>query len=134
MSNTQIILNIKLELKTVTFEKEEEWEKNVEKFHQLIAKLAPCDKPISMESKVSMFRRTLPTRFALIAMVAESSKMPFEKVIASVKAKISCLKTPEKSNKPAPVAASVNKTIVNDRKDERNWLKAKNDTCFVCGR
>lgn len=130
MSNTQMVINIKRELETMTFEKDEEWEKHVESFHRLISKLAAYDQPVSTESKVSMLLRTLPTRFAPIAMVAESSDVPFEKVIASVKAEISRRKNHDKPPITTPVAAS---TLMNNDKDTTR-PKIHKDTCFVCGR
>lgn len=115
MSNTQMVINIERELETMSFEKDEDWEKHVETFHRLISKLASYDKPVSADTKVSKLLRTLPQRFAPIAMVAESSSVPFEKIIASVKAEISrCQQGPEKS--VAPVAASA----FNDRRRTQN--------------
>lgn len=61
MSDTQMVINIKRELETTTFDKDEKWDKHVESFHNLIAKLFAYGQPVSTERKVSMLLRTLPT-------------------------------------------------------------------------
>lgn len=136
MSNTQMVINIQRDLETMTFDRDEEWDKHIEKFHHLVAKLASYDSPLSAEDKVSKLLRTLPTRFAPIAMVAEASGVPFERVIASVKAEIS-RRNKQDSGRPIPhvAAAASHDNNPKGRSIYRGRIsKNKRDVCFVCGR
>ena len=63
--------------------------KHVETFHRLVEKFSSYKKPTSEEEKASKLIRTLPDRFAPIAMVAETSNLSFHRIVASVQAEIS---------------------------------------------
>lgn len=105
VSKTQIVINIQRDLKTMTFDHDEGLDRHIKTFHPLVGKLAFYDRPLSVEDKASKLLRTLPTRFASIAMVAEASFLPFEKVVPSLKAKISRHKKQD-SSRPVPHVSS----------------------------
>lgn len=105
MSNTQMAINTERKLENMTFDKKE-WEKHLESFHLLVSKLASIEKPVSSDTKVSKILRTFPQRSAPIAMVAESSSVPFEMVIPSVKAEISRRKVQGTTKTVTPMDAS----------------------------
>lgn len=73
--------------------------------------------------KVSMLQRSLPTRLASIAMVAESSKMNFKNLIASIKAETFWHKISDKPSDLTPAVAFIDKTKVNDGREKHNRLK-----------
>lgn len=84
----QLVINLDRELEYLEFEKDEEWEGHVQKFHELIGKLSSYDKPVPTLKKYSQMIRTLPQRFEPIAMVSESDEFFMEIIVASVKAEI----------------------------------------------
>lgn len=118
----------------MTLDRDEEWYKDFESFHNLVAKLTSYDSPLSPEDKVSKLIRMLRTRISPIAMVAESSVVPFEKVIASVKVKISHRKTQGTSKHIPPMAASASQIQKNQGRDSSRISKSKKNACFVCGK
>lgn len=73
MSNTKMVINLQPDLETLSFEKDENEEKHVERFHFLAPKLTSFDKTLCSQEKVSKLLITLPTRFAPIYMVAEAA-------------------------------------------------------------
>lgn len=80
-------MNTEHDLKSLIFKKNDEKESHLEKFSLLIPKLAFYDKPVSSANESSKLIRTQSQRFAPIAMVRIN--VPFEKFVASVKAKMS---------------------------------------------
>ena len=137
MSNSQMVINIERELEKLTFIKDTEWESHIEKFHRLVGKLASYDKPITEEEKASKLIRSLPERFSPIAMVAESSNMPFERIVASVKAEISRRQDKEQveSKTTQPIGSASMASNKNESgKSVRLINKHKNVWCRVCGK
>lgn len=128
-------INIKRKLESLTFDTDEEWEKHLEKFHYLISKLAAYDRSVGKEDKVSKFLRTLSPRFAPIAMMAESSEAPFEKVVASVEAEISRREKQGLSKSLAtPVVAAALKDRVLEKSGPGIFCKTPKDVCYFCRR
>lgn len=64
-------------------------DKHIEKFQHQVAKLASYESALSADDKVLILLLNSLTRCAATAMVAEPSGVPFEKIIASVKAEFS---------------------------------------------
>lgn len=128
-------MNILRELESMTFQKDNDWDKHIEIFNFLVAKLASYDKPISLEDKVSKLLRPFPEHFAPISMVAESSLLSFEQVVASVKAEISRRKTTSSDRNIQPLGASAIEGGPSRRQsDHKRIQKNRRDLCFVCGR
>lgn len=105
MSDTQVVINMKREIELLNFGGCKLCEKYVERFHQLVFKLALYIKLISTKNKIFKFVRTLLLRFALKAVAAEKSIDRIEKATAFVKAKIVKRET-QVASKPPPLAAT----------------------------
>lgn len=93
------------EMEALTFINDKEWDKQSEKCHHLLAKLVFNDHPLPIEEKGSKLLRTLISRFESITMVPQSSNVPFESVIESVKTELSGRKSQGNNNWVLPTAA-----------------------------
>lgn len=134
MSISQMVINIEQELELMIFEENDEWEKHIDKFHFLLPKLGSDDKPVSMKVKDWKLLRTLPTRFAPTAMLAESNRVVFERVIASGKDKIFRQNTQEKKAQVQTHVAALAGKAPLDSNIERRYTKTRQDVCLLCGR
>lgn len=135
MSDTQMGINIERELETMSFDMDKECTKHVEKLYHLVSKLATYDKPVTHGEKVLRFLRTLPPRFAAITMVAKANIVPFEKIIASVIAKISRKKFQGNSKSTPSIATAVSKAnFQQGGRDSSRTMKQNIDLCCVCGK
>lgn len=79
-----------------------------------------------------MLPKTLSKKFAMFAVVAESSEVLFEKVIAHVKAKITRRKMSVMAQNPKPVTGFTKKPDFKDDTGQKTRFKVHVDSCFVC--
>lgn len=136
VSKTQLVINIERQLETCTFEEEGEWDKHFKVFNDSKSKLASYKKQFSSTDNVSKFLRTLIflARFALIAIVVEESRLPFEMVIAPVKEKISHRQTYFETNAAPALAASLFKSNKPHGVVEKGLVKKhKRGFCSIWG-
>lgn len=119
----------------MTFDRDEEWNKHLEKFHHLATKLAPYDHSLSSKDKVSKLIKILPVRLALIAMVSKDSRVQLQKITSSIQTEISRQK-PQGSIKNILTffASAFSKRNNEGRRNQSKVLNARKDICFVCGK
>lgn len=88
-SNTQVVINLQAELDRLKFKDDSDWEKHVEKFNEILFKLASYDSPVAAEEKASRLIRTLPESFAPLAMFSQPSEITYDKLCVVVAGELS---------------------------------------------
>ena len=88
-SNAQTILNLRQELDNLRFEDGERWDSHVNKFMELLSKLATYDEKLSEKEKASKLLRSLPESFGGFAMIAQLQDLELERLFQGMQAEIS---------------------------------------------
>ena len=111
MSNEQAAINLYQELESLEYKNDGNWETRLNKFHEILGKLASLGKPVPDDQKISKLIRTLPDHLAPLAMI--SSHMNFENLVNAVETEISRRKMRKsegsKSNVSIPKANNLSK-------------------------
>jgi len=134
-SNEQTVINLMQELENLEYKEDGNWEVHLNKFHEILGKLASLGKPIADQEKVSKLIRTLPDHFSPLAMV--SSQMSYEQLVNAVETEISrCRMKKNEKNQGAvniPKASSAKGHGLNVQGGRIN-KHGQNDNkiCWIC--
>ena len=90
-SNAQSILNLRQELDNLRYKEEKSWDDHVNKFMDLLSKLATYDEELTEKEKASKLLRSLPESFGGFAMIAQLQELELERLIQAMQAEISRL-------------------------------------------
>jgi len=130
-SNSQAVINLQRELESLSLTDTSQWERHLQKFHEILGKIAAYGVAITEEEKSSKLLRTLPESFAPLAMVAESSGMTFDRIIATVESEIS--RRDKRSGTPKPIPIPKANTM-REAGPLRDTDKRSNKKCWICNR
>ena len=137
-SNTQTIINLNQALNSMRFKDEGDWEKHIQKFHNILGKLASYDSAIDESTKVSKLINTLPESFSAIAIVSSTTDMTLDKTINAVVAELDRRKNRNvvKGDVVKPSVSYVQKNMKTNsgKSDMKRKKNSKGGPCFVCGR
>jgi len=118
----------------------------VERFLEIVSRLATFDEEISEKEKTSKLLRTLLDSFAPIAMVAQKVDMDFEKLLISVHAEIAREKnSKESTNSPSGKFMAANLGTRSNNRDNKRQRGGRTRggrirknyrdvNCFECGK
>jgi len=137
-SNTQILINLQSELDQLRFKDGENWEKHVEKFNEVLGKLASYDSPVAEDEKASKLIKTLPESFAPLAMFSEASEISYDRLCVVVAGELSR----RKNASGAPSSATPPVAAMAQGKGNKNGIKGgiqkqkkkTYENCYVCGK
>ena len=140
-SNAQSILNLRQELDNLRYEEDKSWEEHINKFMDLLSKLAiMMRRELTEKEKASKLLRSLPGSFGGFAMIAQLQNLELEMLLQAMHAEISCrLNSKGSSSKEdlvnAPKAATASKAKNRKKKQSHFSAIMKEDhECYVCGK
>lgn len=116
------------------------WDDHVNKFTELLNKLATYDGELSEKEKASKLLRSIPESFNGFVMISQPQELKFERVIKAMHAKISRCQSVKSSSLNSNINASIanlTSTINGRTSHEGRISKTKlkgNGFCYVCGK
>lgn len=136
MSNAQAITNLQQDLEKLNYEDGDDWGKNLNRFHEILALLDTYGAPINSEERTKKIIRTFPPSLSPIAMTAEATNMNFETLVANVESEMSRRAKYKGTNSSAarPSASKAEATTGGIRSGGITKMKRPDVDCWVCGK
>lgn len=139
-SNAQAILNLRQDMDNLRYKEGASWDDHVNKFTELLNKLATYDEELSEKEKASKLLRSIPESFSGFAMIAQVQDLQFERLIQAMHAEISRRQSVQSSSLNTNITASIADlgfTRNGRTSHEGRIAKTKrksNGACYVCGK